>query len=181
MEDLTLSYLLQRTASQAIGPSTLRNQGATGVVKAARCYLSEVDLSRITKTVCNFPSELDSITEELRQSLPQGAQHFGTARKSINIFLRDCLYNKYINSHYKLDRFLTILEVPLDSHVAFGLRKTSFRKDLPVWDAIIRLNPSDSNMYQEYASTIAKKLGCNRVDLDIYLWRKIGINVIQNI
>lgn len=38
-----------------------------------------------------------------------------------------------------------------------------------------------SDRYQEVAGKVAKKTGCNRVNLDIYLWREIGNKELENI
>jgi hypothetical protein len=35
--------------------------------------------------------------------------------------------------------------------------------------------------YQEVAGKVAKKTGCNRVDLDIYLWREVVIGELENV
>lgn len=179
MNTKTIEYLIIRTANLAIGNSTLRNQGAAGVTKIARDYLATIDLKKLTPT--DFNAELDRLTDDLKSKFPAGAQNFGAARKAINIYLRDCLYNKYINKKYSLDSIQNLLEVPLDSHVANGLRATKYKTCLPQWDAIIRLTKSDSDKFQKYAECIANDLSCNRVDLDIYLWRQIGKDALQNI
>ena len=73
-----------------IGPSRLRNHGAKGVIKAAQKYLAAVSLSRfLVQGEASFLGALDGAEEELRLSLPQGAQHWGAARKALNLFLRD--------------------------------------------------------------------------------------------
>jgi len=35
--------------------------------------------------------------------------------------------------------------------------------------------------YQEVATQVAEKIGCYRVDLDIYLWREIGIKEVETV
>ncbi|WP_346836553.1 hypothetical protein [Microbulbifer sp. SAOS-129_SWC] len=181
MEREALNYLIKRTANLAIGNSTLRNQGASGLNKIARDFLCTIDLQHLSSEKDKFSENLANLTEKLRLKFPKGANNFGAARKSINIYLRDCLYNKYINEEFSLDHIASILELPLDSHVAKGLELTKHKPKLPKWDAIKRLKESENMLYQKYAGLVAGELRCNRVDLDVYLWRKIGIGALKNI
>ncbi len=175
MNKKTIEYLRRRTAELAIGNSTLRNQGAPGVAKAARDFLAKLNLNSFSvKFQDDFNKELKQSTINLVQALPNGAQNWGTARKAVNIFLRDCLYNQFLCYHYGILQIHPWLEVPLDSHVANGLRATSLGKNLPRWKTITGLEHETSNQYQQVANKVAKRVGCNRVDLDIYLWREIG-------
>src|ERR1700733_8204356 len=99
--DRLLKLLQTRTAQLAIGPSTLRNQGAREVVASTREFLKELDLGHFnTDTPEAFMISLDEETERLRNALPLGARHWGTARKALNIFLRDVLYNLYLCNEY---------------------------------------------------------------------------------
>ena len=182
MNPKTIGYLRRRTAELAIGNSTLRNQGAPGVAKAARHFLAKVDLKSFSvSSEQKFSQILDCATIDLVRALPPGARNWGTARKALNIFLRDCLYNQFLCSYFAISHIHPWLEIPLDSHVAKGLRRTSQGSDLPKWDTITGLNHERSDRYQEVAGRVAKKIGCNRVDLDIYLWREVGIRDLENI
>jgi len=182
MNPKTIEHLRRRTAELAIGNSTLRNQGAPGVAKAARDFLANVDLKSFSaNSAQEFSETLDRATADLVQALPQGARNWGTARKALNIFLRDCLYNQFLCSHFAISHIHPWLEVPLDSHVAKGLRRTSHGNELPKWATITGLEHERSDRYQEVAGKVAKRIGCNRVDLDIYLWREVGIRELENV
>lgn len=166
--------IMQRSvAVTAIGPSSLRNQGAPGVIAAAREYLATLDLSIFgTGDDRHFRSQLDIDTTSLLQALPKKAGHWGAARKAANLFLRDALYNHYLASAYNLPRIEAWLEIPLDSAVARGLSKECGKAELPVWPGLKGLTPSISSQFQLFAESIAKKRGLARVHLDIYLWLK---------
>ena len=182
MNQKTIDYLKRRTAELAIGSSTLRNQGAAGVAKTTRQFLANLDLKFFSvNSVQEFNKILDRSTKNLIRVLPEGARNWGTARKALNIFLRDCVYNQFLSSHFVISRIHPWLEIPLDSHVASGLRATSYKKNLPRWVSIKRLKREDSGKYQDMAAKVADKMECNRVDLDIYLWRQLGIREIQNV
>ncbi len=182
MNQKTIAYLKRRTAELAIGSSTLRNQGAAGVVKVTRQFLANLDLKSFSvNSVQEFNKALDQSTEDLIQALPEGARNWGTARKALNIFLRDCIYNQFLSSHFVISQIHPWLEIPLDNHVASGLRMTSHKKNLPRWVSIKKLKRKDSDKYQDVAAKVADKIECNRVDLDIYLWRQVGIREIQNL
>jgi hypothetical protein len=182
MKPNTLEYLKCRTAELAIDTSTLRNQGAAGVVQAARGFLANVDLKSFSvHSAQEFFEVLDGATDALAQSLPEGARHWGTARKALNIFLRDCVYNRFLCSHFAISCIHRWLEVPLDSYVATGLQATSCGEKLPRWRTIRDLKQKDSDEYQRVATKVANRMGCNRVDLDVYLWRGLGIEDVRNV
>jgi hypothetical protein len=168
-----LEILKFRLAEIAVGPSALRNQGAPGVIAAARCFLKVLDLgSFVVSEESDFLSRLDEETTALQAVLPAGTQHWGGARKALNLFLRDALYCSDMASHYRLQAIRTWLEVPLDRYVAQGLRRYQhLSADLPRWVGIKHLRPQESCQYQRVASAVAREEGVARVDLDVIFWR----------
>lgn len=174
-----LKWLQWRTAELAIGRSTLRNQGAPGVVAAARKYLRELNLADFRiRSRSEFTAVLDKHTGKLKSKLPQRARNWGTARKALNIFLRDALYNRYLCAHHELRRLEPWLEVPLDRYVAMGLiGENESRTVLPSWRSIKSLTPQVSSAFQRVAANVAAKAHVARVHLDIKYWRgdKLGI------
>ena len=158
----------RREAFAAIGPSTVRNQGAAGVVRAARTFLSQMDLRPFgTKKQDAFADILEKETEALCKALPKQARSWGLARKALNIFLRNCLYNHYLRTKFQLDRAEQFLELPLDSLVAKALRARD--GDLPSWRGLKHLKRCDSARFQKYASRLAQSEGYARVHLDAQL------------
>ncbi len=116
MDPKTLMVLQDRIAELAIGPSTLRNQGAKNVVGRARSFLKRIELKDFGKASRTaFYTRLDQDTLLLKRYFPPGARNWGAARKAINIFLRDVLYNSYLSSVYHFVRLEKWLEVPLES------------------------------------------------------------------
>jgi hypothetical protein len=164
--------IMQRSVEvTAIGPSSLRNQGASGVINAAQEFLAVLDLSELsTSTKGDFPSHIDTATHSLLLALPKEAQNWGAARKAVNLFLRDALYNHYLTTKYKLHRIEEWLEIPLDRAVARGLKKLGNKAELPVWPGLKKLSPEISAQFQLFAQDIARERGLARVHLDIYLW-----------
>jgi hypothetical protein len=164
--------LVTRTASLAVGNSTVRNQGAPGVVSAARSALNRVDLIKIRHANNGeFRTILDEQTEFVRRKLPSGARHWGTARKCLNIFLRDVLYNHYLCQHFGFSRLEKFLEIPLDSDVARGLLSEPEGANLPKWRTIKSLDRTTSDQYQAAAARIAKRWQTHAVHLDVIFWR----------
>jgi len=166
---------LQRyIAETAIGPSSLRNQGANGVIRAARDYLADLDLTVFRgKNERSFLRTLDTKTEELRQALPWGARNWGAARKALNIFLRDICYNRFLCERLGLsDAQEEWMEIPLDATVANALISTDERGELPSWPGLIRLTPEVSADFQKFAKEAAAKQNITRIHLDMRLWTK---------
>ncbi len=166
-----LQLLQDRVAEVAVGPSALRNQGSPGVVTEARRFLKSIKLSRFsTKSESGFQRSLDAATEVLKRRLPERARHWGTARKAINLFLRDCLYHSYLSLENRLGRLEPWLEIPLDSQVAAGVLGNG-QTSLPRWPGIKHLTPEVSQLYQQAARQIASERGVHRVHLDLEWWR----------
>lgn len=168
-----ISILQQKTGQLAIGRSTLRNQGAPGVVGRARLFLQQVDLAELGSVSSSqqYLQFLEDKTTGLSESFPEGAKgNWGAARKALNIFIRDCLYNTYLSKVYSIERLREWLEIPLDGDVARNLYAVH-KLSLPKWPNIRRLTPEVSAVYQQSAAAEARKLGIARVDLDIFYWR----------
>jgi hypothetical protein len=177
MEEMKFIRQLQDNIAEiSVGSSALRNQGASGVVAAARAYFKTIKLSEFSSlSSSKFPEWLDKRTEELRNKFPvEAKESWGGARKGLNLFLRSCLYNTYLAREFNLDRKEFILEIPLDKDVATGLyRDAEIRKiNLPKWDAIKRLDKKTSDTYQTFAQSLAIEKGVARIHLDLAYWRR---------
>lgn len=160
-------------AITTIGPSTLRNQGSKGVIKAAQQYLSKINLRKFTtKDEISFLKNLDYETERLRKSLPVESQNWGAARKALNLFLRDICYNKFLSSKYKLSNSENWMEIPLDSFVSNSLKRHVKRGQLPLWPGLNKLTSEISFKFQCVAKKVAKSQNISRIHLDMQLWVK---------
>jgi hypothetical protein len=167
-----LSKIMQFVAEDAIGPSSLRNQTA-GTREAVLRHLGKIALAEIPNDSFEFAKWLDDQTESLRHKLPDPDQPWGVARKALNLFLRSCVYNYYLREGYSLVALEPLLEVPLDSKVGIGLYERADKGALPKWDAIKRLKPEASALFQKCATLQAAKMNLPaRVFLDNYLWVK---------
>lgn len=167
--------LQARTALLAIGRSTLRNQGAPGVVAAAREYLSSINLGEFSVTTRSaFETVLEKHTQRLMKRFPREARkNWGAARKSLNIFLRDVVYNRHLCTHHGLSRLEAWLELPLDSNTYDGLVEDSpWHQEIQSWPGLKALDPSVSAELQAVAAGIAKRLNKDRVHLDVWYWRR---------
>lgn len=156
-------------ANISISGSTLRNQGAPGVVTAARSFLATLDLNELTRmNPPRYHDWLNERTDELMERLPDRAQRWGTARKAINVFMVQAFLNKHLRDKFMLGRLGNMLETPLDSKAASGLRQHEPR--LPRWNSIQGLSEQDSACYQRVAATLATQLRIPRACLDMTLW-----------
>ena len=172
MNELSLVDAIQgRTARIAVGASTVRGLRVKGVVAAARAFLRKIELKQFgVRDAKAFASRLDITTEQLRKALPRGAQHWGIARKVLNIFVRDALYNVYLRDAYHLDRVEAFLEVPLDSITAKQLKKAAGRRGLPKWVGVKYVTPAFNSLFQANAAQLAAERSVARVHLDAYWW-----------
>jgi hypothetical protein len=158
-------------AVTTIGPSTLRNQKARGVIEAAQKYLAGVELTAfIARNEDDFLESLKIQTEQLRTALPLGAQNWGAARKALNLFLRDVCYNRFLCERYDLARSEDWMEIPLDGLVARSLKRKAGRGKLPPWPGLIELTAEISRCFQAFAKDHAVSKGISRIHLDMRLW-----------
>lgn len=168
-----LRMIQSRSARTCIGPSTVRGRGNTGAVVAARDFLRLLDLAPFgVPDQATFETELNQTTEKLREALPRGCQHWGLARKILNIFLLDCSYTSHLVSAFHLDRAEQFLELPLDSITAKALRKAATDRggSLPAWPGVKHLTMPVSASYQKVAADEASHNGIARIHLDALWW-----------
>ena len=168
-----IKLVQQRQSNISIGPSTARRMGPAGTIAVARDFLQYLDLNQFANvnTASAFGFMLNSLTNDFKTALPKGGRHWGSARKFLNIFLRDVLYNQYLCEGYNFLRLEPWLEVPLDRHVAKALHLEEGSDELPKWRTIVGLKSVVSNRYQEFADKVAASKGIYRVHLDLYYWR----------
>lgn len=168
-----LDLIQSRIAQAAIGASSLRNQGKSKVVEKSRNFCSAIVLS--TYTPKTFASQLDKDTRKLLKKLGMKETQWGTARKALNLFLRDVFYNKYLSPVYKFDRLKHLLEIPLDTQVAEKIQEYPEGNDLP-WNRIKHTTEEENTAFQDAAKCIANKnkLIKYRVHLDLIFWRSIS-------
>jgi hypothetical protein len=171
MDTVLLRKVQRYIAIASITSSALRNQGAAGVIEVARTYLGLLPLRPFaTKDPSAFARQLDRSTETLRSRFPAQARGWGTARKAINLFLRDAVYNAYLRREYHLQVAEPHLEIPLDSFVVGELRELAPRNTLPTWKGVKHLTSLDSAPYQAFAAKYASHEGISRIHLDLELW-----------
>jgi hypothetical protein len=141
------------------------------VVANAREFLKELDLGHFkVDTPETFMISLNKETEKLQNALPRGARHWGTARKALNIFLRDVLFNLYLCKEYGFRHLEPWLELPLDSKAAKGLLAEFEGRSLKPWKNIKDLTEAMSDDYQNIAKQVAERRGVARIHLDLIYW-----------
>lgn len=175
-----LATIQEFEATCAIAAGTVRGQPSS-TVKKCRKFLTKLALADIScDTQEPFNEWLDEQTESLRRKLPKSKKRrkrpkckkpWGIARKALNVFLRNCLYNRFLCEENRLKRIEKWLEIPLDSIVAKKLRQHAGRGQLPQWPGLQDLEQDDSAQFQRHALEYAKELGLPaRVFLDNILW-----------
>ena len=104
--------------------------------------------------------------------MPARSRSWGRARKALNIFLRNVLYNRYLSGAYSLSSIEQYLEVPLDSYVGIALAGVPEGSGLPKWSSVIGLTAEASEEYQTVARRVAKRKRTAPVHLDLYYFRQ---------
>lgn len=174
MQDKTDSFYadMQRyIAVTTVGPSALRNQGGPGLIEKAHHFLSTLDIRTFAvNDEKSFLEVLDTTTDKLRRTLPLDSQHWGAARKALNLFLRDICYNRFLSPRYSLAVLEPWMEIPLDSLVAAALKRHVGRGGLPIWPGLKGLTPRVSLWFQHAARDWANTECISRVHLDMRIW-----------
>lgn len=173
---ITNKDYIGRIAETSIGISTLRGHPSK-TISTTRAYLKKLDLEDFQcATLKDFNGVLNKHTIRLSKrirKLDHNSAYWGSARKALNLFLGNAAYHAILRKEYRLDRIEKYLEVPLDKQVANGLITLAEERNeiLPKWKTIKGLLPEESNLYQSFANSYAKELGCTRILLDLLLWR----------
>ena len=180
-EKAFLDQIHKRLSIISVGASALRNQGASGIIKIAREYFYTIDIDEFINSLDNediYSNFLNKHTGMLVSNFPEDGKSWGGARKGLNLFLREIVYNKFFSNYYALstqfnefNQKIKFLEVPLDKDVATGIYAES-EVNLPKWNSIKSLTPDVSKQYQIAAQGIAKKENFAKVNLDLRYWRK---------
>lgn len=165
-----LGAIQSRTARVAITASASRGRGNSGVVAASRNFMRVLDLAEFGRNPAAFTRALNASTRSLLSKLPRRARRWGTARKLLNIFLRDCLYSRHLCSAFNLARAEEAFEIPLDSVTALCLKRATGRGRLPAWPGVRNVTPSLSEVFQDAARVEARKRKVARVHLDAVWW-----------
>jgi hypothetical protein len=141
------------------------------VADVARPFFAELPLNKFaTSSAAAFARRLDQQTEALQASFPEGSGSWGLARKLLNIFLREALYNRYLEERFRLSVSEPFFEVPLDSITGGRLVKQVAGAKLPAWPGVKHVTPELSAKYQLKAREHAAELGICRVHLDAIWW-----------
>jgi hypothetical protein len=162
---------IQNFIVNSYGVGVVRKMGPKGYLDNIREFLKRIELADVSRLdPTQFPSVLDDLTEKLCRHMPRGAKYWGVARKCLNLFFRDALYNFYLRKKYDLAKFEKCLEIPLDSHCGSELWKMD-KRGLPRWGTVKGLKPEVSAKFQKVAATVARRKGTERVHLDVVYWR----------
>ena len=93
---------------------------------------------------------------------------WGLCRKAINLYLRDCYYNKFVHDAYQLNQIASYLETPIDS---FAMNKLKAIKSNLQKTPLYLLNAQSHEIWQIAASEFAIQNGLpNRVDADLEIY-----------
>lgn len=156
-------------ARLAVGPSTVRRQGVAGLVDRLRTELGRLPLEAFAcGDGASFERALNRWTRKIEANLPRRARSWGLARKCLNIYVRDCYYNTYLNEQFGSSVSEEWFEIPLDSITGRYLRDQDH--SLPRWGGVRHLDPDDSALFQQAAARLAASWGVARVHLDTYIW-----------
>lgn len=180
--DRSKMLIQKRIANVSISSSAMRNQGEPGLIPAIREFLCEqVEMEQFFQAISDksYPKYLNKTCNKLTKKIEAKNASWGTARKALNLFFRDAVDSHSLLNLLSINRIskdeMNQLEIPLDSHVAKGLKEYKSSK-LPKWKSIRALTVEDNNTFQLDALKIADGLGITRVELDLLLWRNTEDN-----
>lgn len=181
-QEIFLDEVRRRVALVAVGASALRNQGRSGLVGDARDYFREkIILNSFFEALTDERSYLkflDSHTKKLNLIFRNNEEgnYWGAARKALNLFFRDLVYNKFISEQYKLPKsfeeqnnLFSHLEIPLDKYSGQWIQRRS--EDVLKWKSIKEIDAEINRCFQLAAKKLADERGVARVHLDLISWR----------
>jgi|ERR1051326_6673138 hypothetical protein len=180
--------LKHRLINISITQSVLRNQGR-GIIDPIRKELgARLSIPELFEKIFqNGNVGFDRYLDELTNSIDNCKRvKWGTARKCSNIIFREIVYTGFFWQEYKLNSndfryngMMNKLEVPLDSHVIYGLKncvkKFNIKHEPTIFNSfrIKDLKKEKSNELQKLANEVAKRKMVCRVNLDLFFWRNL--------
>ena len=162
-----ISQMQKKVAITSVGSSVVRGQ-PKGTIDTVREFLGQIRLDRIPKN--QFQEWLNRQTRRMTNKPRKESIPWGVARKSLNLFLRDALYNRYLHTEYRLGLLEQTLEVPLDGVVGRHLIRKQEVQKLSAWLGLKHLTKEQNQDYQEVAAELAHCKKVARVHLDIFVW-----------
>ncbi len=166
-----LKKLKYRLIRISVSASSTRNQIGSGKIELIRTELDKIlslkKLSTLSGTNVSFSKLLDNSTNKLINTTHI---KWGTARKLINICLREISYNKYLRDHLKLtEKDLLKFEIPIDSHTyKYIVEKGNFN-DFK-WMGIINIKKEEHSAIQKCYQNLARIKKIAPIHLDIEAW-----------
>jgi len=174
-KDDFLKVVQEFVSVDSIPSSALRGQ-KKGTIGEAREFCASIDLSELSSLdeEEEFRAKLDEMTRALLKKMGLTDKGWGVARKGINLFLRNALYNHYLREEYNLSRVERCFESPIDGVVAGVLREKCEECELPRWPYLKNLSKEVHEEYQRCIRTIAKDSeDMLPVHVDAYLWTRM--------
>jgi hypothetical protein len=162
-----IALIRHHDAISVITPSASRQLVRKGDIRRVRDFLDKLNIESFAKPR-KFLRSLDRGTKSLARRIPKGG--WGAARKFLNLYLRRITYNFYLRLAYRPDRIEPLLELPMDSYAAKGV-KGDYESRLPRWKGVSHLTPEVNAFYQAAAKQIAETSSIDRVHLDMKYWR----------
>jgi hypothetical protein len=179
MDASLLKPLQKKVAVSAVPPSAMRRQGLPGLLAEIRTFCAEFPLDpSVESTAENFSQVLDRATKQLEAKGVLFGCQWGTARKALNLFLRDATYNHYLQEFYRLYTIEELLELPLDGEVASRLVREAGGDSLPAWPGVYSLSAMVSREYQAFATRVASHRNVARVHLDLEYWPAFSLAAV---
>jgi hypothetical protein len=187
MKDKSLMQITNFIAETSIGSSTIRNMGPAGNIQLVRNFLKVISIQDFLIAAHFEPTYkkwLNKQTSKLIKETNFRGDGFGPARKCINIYLRNIIYNSLVCAHFGLipysrefNNVLSHLEIPIDSFSAKGIMKDAKKvhncPPLPgSWKTIMILSSEQNEHFQIAAKIIADSKQTARVNLDFLYFRK---------
>jgi hypothetical protein len=171
------TYVVNAGIDRSVLQIRTKGSKSKGSLDTVQQFLYAADLSTFSDPN-TFPQILDDTTMALKhvvdRALPSNDNlPWGFARKCLNIFLRNSTYSHYLRARYSLGGVESILEIPLDSNVAKGLKRDAAKYGLcpPRWNSISQLTPTTNADWQAIALAVAQNQNTCRVHLDVSYWR----------
>lgn len=162
-----LSLIQQRLAANAVASAAASDMGPPGLASPALDFLGTLKFDEFVVPK-RFNTALETTTQRLRLSFPQGSQFWGSARQYLNLFLRDVISSHQLCEAHELGPIEKLLELPLDA--AFAARLQREKPGLPPWRGVPHLMPTENARYQAAAAALAASRSCPRVHLDVIVY-----------
>ncbi len=171
MTEQYLNQMKLRLIRISVSASSTRNQIGKGKINRIRTEINDLlSLHNLMYQIKDETDYLRMLNYATNKLVRKAGIHWGTARKLLNICIREFVYNSYLRKYLLIaESDLYKLEIPIDSHTYKYIVKMNKFKAFK-WPGIIHIQSKENKTIQQAYVSFALSKNMAPIHLDVDAW-----------